>query len=126
MLAYNKKSPAKNTGRKTEKGTSDVSCCYFYKQEHYFLQPASTPTGKKEIETLQLNCCGTNILLLPHTNSPESTAALPATAISPSNPGQARTQMCSSFIWKPDNHQVELVATSIHSQSETPEGYGED
>lgn len=76
------KSPAENTGRKTEKGTPHLSCCYFHKQEHSFLQPASTPTGKKEIETLQLNYFETNIFLLPYPNSPESTAALPATAIS--------------------------------------------
>lgn len=76
--------------------------------------PALPQERKKEIETLQLNCFKTNILLLPHPNSPGSTAALPAAS--------PFTHMWSSFIWKPDNHQVELVATSTHRQSETPEG----
>lgn len=47
---------------------------------------------------MQLNCFETNILLLPYPNSPESKAALPATATPPPTPGQAHTQKMCSFL----------------------------
>lgn len=119
MLSYNNKKPNREY-RKQDKGNSDLSCYSSYKQEHSFLLPASTPTGKKETETLQLNYFETSIILLSHPNSSESRAAFQVTAISPTL-GQAWTQdMCSSFIWNPETHQVETPSRERHwCQSDT-------
>lgn len=99
VLSYNKKAQQRTQGGKQRKGLLITVIGTSTSKNILSFKPASTPTGKKQNETLQFNYFETNILLLPHPNSPESRAALPATAISPSIQGQAHTQkMRSSFI----------------------------